>query len=334
VTLHRSQPTEFGVVMGQTTTSRTRLLKRLLVLSSVPQVILLFLLAWWLRRTIQGDMRPLLRLQHAIDSRDANDLGPLPREVRAGAAREIERIGDAVDSLLSRLQASLQAQREFAGNVAHELRTPLAGIRAHASFALAQDEPAVWREQLRGIAQAEQRASRLVDQLLAIARAAEGSTSLQLEPIALNELVRDVVLRFLPRADAGGVDLGAEGLDQPLMVRGNRALLEGMLSNLLDNAFRHGLGDPPRITVEASREGDQVVLRVIDNGPGLEGHDPQQLTQRWKQGTSGQAIGQGAGLGLAIVARYAELLGARFDLTPAPGGQGLCAELRFRAAAA
>src|SRR5206468_4386213 len=217
-----SEPAEFVVVMAQTTAGRTQLLRRLLVFSALVQMGLLLVLAWWLSRTIERDLRPLAELQHAVDRRDAGDLAPLPASLTQGATtRDVQRLGEAVNSLLSRLQENLSAQREFAGNVAHELRTPLAGIRAQASYALAQDDAALWRSELQGIAQAEQRASRLVDQLLALARADEGSVGLKLETIELNELVREVMLRFLPRADALGVDLGAEGLEEPVEVRGD-----------------------------------------------------------------------------------------------------------------
>ena len=167
--------------------------------------MLLGVLAWWLRDRIQNELRPLAGLQEAIERRHAADLAPLHERLKAGAStRDVERIATAIDSLLARLADSLQAQREFAGNVAHELRTPLAGIRAQATFALAQQDAGVWRQQLEGIAQAEQRASRLVDQLLALARAGEGQVGLAMEPIALDALARDVLLRFMPRARAAG----------------------------------------------------------------------------------------------------------------------------------
>lgn len=223
-------------------------------------------------------------------------------------------MGEALDGLFARVHQSLSSQREFAGNVAHELRTPLAGIRAQAAHALASTDPAVWLSELRGIAQAEQRASRTVDQLLALARAAESGIALTLEPIALDALVRNVLLRFLPRADALGVDLGAEGLDTPLHVRGNTALIEGILTNLLDNALRYGLGQPPRITVALHAAQDFAVLSVTDNGPGVDVALTQQLQQRWAQGKQGIDLGLGAGLGLCIVARYAQLMGGKVDL--------------------
>jgi two-component system sensor histidine kinase TctE len=329
VSLRRLQPAEFIVVMAQTTASRTQLLRRTLLYSAVPQLLLLIFLAWQLRRVIQRDLEPLAQLQQAVDQRDASDLTPVPPEVTEGAStRDVERLGTALNSMLSRLAQSIAAQREFAGNVAHELRTPLAGIRAQAGYALAQGDPAVWREQLLGIAQGEQRASHLVDQLLALARAGEGSAGVHMEAVELNELARTVLLRFLPKADGMGVDLGGEGLDEPVRVRGDAALIEGILGNLLDNALRYGTSQAPHVTVALTRGEGSVTLSVTDNGPGLGGQDATQLGQRWAQGPAGQRLGEGAGLGLAIVNRYADLLGAEFILEPAPGG-GLRAVLRF-----
>ena len=334
VALHRIQPAEFTVVMAQTTASRSRLLRRMLTYSAVPQVLLLGFLAWQLRRVIQRDLEPLAQLQHAVDQRDASDLTPVPESItRDASTLDVERLGTALNSMLSRLAQSIAAQREFAGNVAHELRTPLAGIRAQAGYALAQSDPAVWREQLLGIAQGEQRASHLVNQLLALARAGEGSASVSMAAVELSQLVRAVLLRFLPKADAMAVDLGGEGLEQPVPVRGDTALLEGILGNLLDNALRYGDNAAPRVTVAIGRDDRSVLLTVTDNGPGLGAQEAAQLGQRWAQGPAGQRLGEGAGLGLAIVQRYAELLGAAFSLEPATGG-GLRAVLRLQPAAA
>ena len=319
--LRSDRPEAFIAVVGQTTTSRTRLLERLLLYSALPQVALLFLLAWWLRRRMQDDLQPLTQLEDAIRQRDATDLAPLPAEVTSHAStRDVESIALAIDSLFARLGASVQAQREFAGNVAHELRTPLAGIRAQAAFALAQSDTDVWRRQLEGIAHAEQRASRLVDQLLALARAGEGEAGVAMVPIELDVLAREVLLRFEPRARAAGIDLGGEGLDDRVVVRGDRALLEGILANLIDNALRYGGGaQEPRITVAVARGSDSALLSVTDNGCGVAPGEVEQLVKRWARGDHGKRAGEGAGLGLAIVERYAHLLGARFSLSAAQG---------------
>ena len=328
--LRRSEPGEFIVVMAQTSASRTRLLQHMLAYSAVPQGLLLLFLAGWLLRVIQRDLQPLAELQQAVDQRDANDLTPVPPSVTTGAStRDVERLGLAVNSMLARLDESISAQREFAGNVAHELRTPLAAIRAQADYALAHADPRVWREQLLGIVQGEARASHLVEQLLALALADEAKAGLRLGPIALNELARDVLLSYLPQADAAGVDLGGEGLDEPVTVQADAALLEGLLGNLLDNALRYGKSARPRVTVSIARLAGATVLSVTDNGPGLSELERAQLRQRWIQGAAGQQLGQGAGLGLAIVSRYAELLGARFALEAAPGEPGLCASVAF-----
>lgn len=330
VTLRRGDPTEFIVIMAQTTGSRSKLLHSMLIYAVIPQISLLIFLAWWLSRVIQRDLQPLNELQKAVNQRDARDLTPVPASVTTGAStRDVERLGLAVNLMLGRLKESISAQREFAGNVAHELRTPLAGIRAQADYALGHTDPQVWREQLQGISRGEARASHLVTQLLALALADEARAGLRLEPVALNELARSMVLRYLPQADAAGVDLGGEGLDEPVTVMADAALLEGILVNLLDNALRYGVADNPRVTVMVSRHASCIALSVTDNGPGLMAHDAEQLQQRWRQGTAGERLGAGAGLGLSIVSRYAELLGAQLSLSPVSGKAGLRVKVSF-----
>lgn len=330
VSLHRYEPTEFTVVVAQTTAARNRLLQRMLIFAVVPQVLLLLFLVWWLRRVIQRDLLPLAELQRAVDQRGVRDLSPMPLSVTTNAnTRDVQRLGTSVNALMMRLDDSITAQREFAGNVAHELRTPLAGIRAQADYALANADPAVWREQLQGIARGQERASHLVEQLLGLALADEARASLQLLPIAINEVARDFLLRYLPKADAAGVDLGGDGLDERVMVEADAALLEGILGNLLDNALRYGVAAQPQVTV-AVWQGDGVVtLSVTDNGPGLNTEEAEQLRQRWTLGPAGQRLGEGAGLGLSIVSRYADLMSARFRLQAVPGESGLRASVTF-----
>ncbi len=330
VTLWKEQPFAFQVVVAETTGSRRALLHDLLFYSLTPLIVLLVLLALWLRGIIGDELQPLSELQRSVEQRDALDLTPVPV---SASSRELEQLGTAINALLARVSRSMQAQREFSGNVAHELRTPLAGIRALAEYGLAQAEPAVWREQLLRIGASEARASRLVEQLLALALAEEDEVGVQTGPVALDELVRETVLRYLPRADAAGVDLGVQGLDQPVHVAGNVALIEGILGNLLDNALRYGrapAGQASTLTVELAREGDRVRLSVIDNGPGLRLPERQHLMQRGVRGLHAERLGQGAGLGLAIVAKFALLIQAQFELGDAPGGPGLCASVNFQ----
>ncbi|MDB5732810.1 MAG: two component transcriptional regulator, sensor histidine kinase [Variovorax sp.] len=311
VALRHEEPSPYFVVVAQTTRGRTEPVRRLLGYAFLPQIGLLLLLAVWLWRGVRHDLRPLGALQEALDRRDGRDLAPVP-VVRG--SREVERLGDAVNALLERLGHSARAQREFAGNVAHELRTPLAGIRALADYGLAHADPAVWRDQLERIAASQARASHLIDQLLGLALADEVDTALQRAPVRLDELAEQAVLRHLARADALGVDLGARGLEASVTVRANAALVEGILDNLIDNALRYG---GRTITVELAGR----TLGVVDDGPGIPGEARCDLMRRWSQGAAGQKLGQGTGLGLAIVARYAQLLGARLTLEAAtPSG--------------
>jgi len=297
----------YRVIVAQTTLSRAALVQRLLFYAMAPQVLLLVLLAVWLWHGIRRDLRPLGELQRALDTRDVRDLSPV---TVAQTSKELQRLGDAVNALFDRLRHSVRAQREFVGNVAHELRTPLAGIRALAEYGLAQHDTEVWREQLTRVSERQARASHLIDQLLALALADEARTDLQRMPVSLDMLAEQTVLRHLARADARGVDLGARGLDDGVTVLANEALVEGILDNLIDNALRYG---GRTITVELAGR----TLSVIDDGPGIPLEAQRDLMQRWAQGPAGQKLGQGAGLGLSIVARYAELLGAELRLDAA-----------------
>ncbi|MDP9992978.1 two-component system sensor histidine kinase TctE [Variovorax boronicumulans] len=297
----------YRVVIAQTTLSRTALVRQLLGFALAPQILLLVLLAVWLWYGIRSDLRPLGDLQRALDRRDVRDLSPV---VVAQTSRELQRLGNAVNSLFERLGHSVQAQREFVGNVAHELRTPLAGIRALAEYGLAQHDTTVWREQLERVSERQARASHLIDQLLALALAEEARTSLARAPVRLDVLAEQTVLRHLARADARGVDLGARGLDDGVVVMANEALVEGILDNLIDNALRYG---GRTITVELAGR----TLSVIDDGPGIPLEAQRDLMQRWAQGPAGEKLGQGSGLGLSIVSRYAELLGAELRLEAA-----------------
>jgi two-component system sensor histidine kinase TctE len=333
VTLHRDIPEPFDVTVAQTTHARDAMLRQLLALSLLPQVGLLALLAAWLWRRIRAEVQPLDALREAVEDRGADDLAPV--DVTAGT-RDVQALAAAVNSLLQRLDRSVAAQREFVGNVAHELRTPLAGIRALAEYGLAQQDPAAWREQLRAIAASEQRASALVDRLLALALAREAESRLTLHPVALDEVVRHSLLRFLPRADGAGVDLGATGIDRPVEVMADPTLLQGILDNLLDNALRYGIpndGQPATVTVGVEPSGGEVVLTVHDNGPGAPGEQQAALVARGAQGEAGQLLGQGAGLGLALVAQYTRLMRGTMRLRTGPAGRGWACDITLPAAA-
>lgn len=328
VALRLETPRPFVVTVAQSTRARTALLRQLVTLSLVLQALLLAVLAAWLHRRIGEGVAPMAALREALSMRDERDLSPLSVDA---STRETRDVAAAVNDLLQRLTLGARAQREFTGNVAHELRTPLAGIRALAEYGLRQDDPRAWREQLEGIVAAEARASRVLDKLLAVALASEARTALHLVPVRLDLAVHDAVLRFLPRADGAGVDLGAEGVEVPVTVRGDLTLIEGILDNLVDNALRHGAAgsERPVITVAVQDTPQGVRLAVQDNGPGIPAGEREKLVERGVQGDMDGELQRPGGVGLGLVRFYARLLGARVDFGPAPGERGWRVELTF-----
>ncbi|MDO8889979.1 MAG: sensor histidine kinase N-terminal domain-containing protein [Hydrogenophaga sp.] len=328
---HEVQAQPFYIVMAHTTRVRSELVQQMLLYGALPLLVLLGLLGFALWRSIERDLAPLGRLQSALADRDAKDLTPV---VIAPSTQEIEQVGLAVNDLFDRLDRSVRSQREFIGNVAHELRTPLARIRALADYGRAHPDASVSQQQLLQIATSAERAGRLVNQLLDLAIAEEADLALQQDRLALAPLVSQAVLRHLDKADARGVDLGARGLDdgmEAVCVRGTTALIEGVLDNLIDNALRYG-GQTVTIELTPDARANTCVLAVVDDGPGIPASARMALRQRWTQGRDGQRLGQGSGLGLSIVARYAQLLGSELQLDSADHDRGLRASLVLRLA--
>ena len=332
VTLPATSTKPWTIIVAQTTVSRTRLIERLLLYAVVPQAILLFALAAWLLRAIGHDLEPLNRLRLALQSRGTRDLSAIPA---SGDSRDVVQLTEATNALMERVNLGIQGQREFTGNVAHELRNPLAGIRALAEYGLRQNDSEVLREQLHAIAKSEIRASHLIDQLLALALADEAREQLALLPVSINEIVEDSVADLLSRRGDKQVEIAVSGLDQPVVALGNVVMLKGCLTNFLDNAIAYGApnnGSPAhiRIRVVTGVNPEAILLSVADSGPGLSPAQASGLQQRWARGQGSERTQGGSGLGLAIVARYAELLGASFALDKDSDTGGLCATLALQ----
>jgi two-component system sensor histidine kinase TctE len=335
-TILKQSPLPFYVTVGQTTIGRDAMLLQLVAATLLPLGVVLVVLVFGIQRLVGADLAPLVRLERDLLQRDARDLAPVHVESKV---RDFVRLGESFNSLLATIRRAVVAQREFAGNIAHELRTPLSGIRALAEFGLRDGGKPVMKEQLEEIIRTQDKASRLVDQLLALAFAEEVSGTLKREPVRLDIVVREALLRFIARTDAQGIDLGASGLDAPVEVLGNAALLEGVVNNLLDNACRHAFGSSPggqpqlTVSVEAKEggagTGARVTLSVIDNGIGLPETRRADMMQRWRRTSREPMLREGAGLGLAIVSEYARLLGARLSLHAGPDGTGLSVSIEL-----
>jgi len=281
-----------------------------------PFVLLPLWAAAWL------SLRPLRRLSHRIAARDPDDLSPVAWP--AGHA-ELRPLVEALNRLLARARAGVAREHAFVHDAAHELRTPMATIAAQAHV-LAHSADEGERREARGHLQsAVARGSRLIQQLLVLARLdAAGQETRAVENLAA--LVRDELAWRLRVAT--GSEWSFDGPDElPAFVDG--AAFRAVLGNLLDNAVHHG-GAGVRVHVELRREGAGIVLRVLDDGPGIAPAERERVFDRFHRGQA--AEGPGSGLGLAIVRQAARRLGGSVVLHEGLDGRGCGAVVALPAA--
>jgi two-component system sensor histidine kinase TctE len=282
----------------------------------VPQFTVLpvaVLLVWF---GLTRGLAPLSSLQAKIRARRPDDLAPIdPR----AAPEEMGPLVDAFNQLLERMQQNLTTQRRFMADAAHQMKTPLAGLRTQAELALRETDPVQLRRSLRQIAGSTERATHLINQLLALARAEHQATDLaSFEVVELKRVVLDVVHDSVAQALARRIDLGFEAPDQPVRIVGVPVLLRELLKNLIDNALRYA-PEGGSATVRLRATGESVFLDVEDTGPGIPEADRQLVFDRFYR-VLGTNV-DGSGLGLAIVREIAEQHGAllRIGANPTAG---------------
>jgi two-component system sensor histidine kinase QseC len=306
---------EVLVQVAEDYASRERIARRIALNVLAPLAIVLPLLGlaiWWV---VGRGVRPLGQLAAELAARGPQDLAPLaPRPMPT----EVAGLAQRLDSLFARIRESLESERRFTSHAAHELRTPVAAIRAQAEVARTTADPGQRRLALDHVIEACDRAARLVEQLLLLARADEAEIESIAKPCRL-----DAVVQALKQGTALSLDAPS-----PVAVSGEPALLEALVRNVVDNAIRHG-GMGGRVGVLVEREGREVILRVQDAGPGVPDAEFAQLGQRFYRAAT--ARGSGSGLGLSIVARIVELHRGTLEFSRGPAGQGFTVEARLPA---
>jgi len=293
----------------------------------MPLAVGLPLLAIALSIAIGRALAPLRGLAAAIAARDPERLEPV-----AGTAvpREVRPLLERLNELFARIGASLERERAFTADAAHELRTPIAAVRAQAEVARAAHDQDECRRALDRVIAGCDRAARLTDQLLTLARLEQGAWAGRLRGCDLAATAHEVLAELAQAAHSRGVALSLDA-SGPVVVDGDAALLQVLVRNLVDNAIRYGAGGG-RVRVVVEPGGAGAVLRVEDAGPGIEPAERARALDRFHRGLgTGES---GAGLGLAIVARVVALHRAALSLEDAPGGRGLAAVVRFPAARA
>ena len=317
-----SDDTDALVQVAETLDKRSRLATEIIKGVILPQFVILplaVLLVWY---ALTRGIRPLAQLQQRIRQRESSDLSPIPE---GDVPDEVAPLVRAINELLERLDRSIATQRHFLADAAHQLKTPLAGLRTQAELAAREidsgrGDPASMRHSLRQIAVSSQRAAHMVNQLLAMARAEDTGQVMRRQVVNLAAITRAVVRDFVPQALERGLDLGYEGPDSTdpaaaTQVLGEPVLLGELVRNLVDNALHY---TPAGGTVTARVHGDTpgaVVLQVEDTGPGIAPAERELVFQAFYRALDTQV--DGSGLGLAIVMEVVQHHGAQITVVDA-----------------
>ena len=308
------EPRQMLVQLAKSRASREELARQILIDTALPLsalVVLMSLIVWGGIRT---GLAPLLRLRALVEDRAPNHLAPIQLE---SAPTEVRALAKALNTLLAEVQESVTVQKRFISNAAHQLRTPLAGLKSQAELALAEASDPALKARLQRVQESAARAAHLVAQLLTLARAEPESAAVQARSrFDVQKLARDLTAELVPRAVRAGVDLGCdEGQAQPIEVMGNALLIREAVVNLIDNAIRYA-GQGASVTVHTRVEDSHAVIEVEDDGPGLPRDDGihERVFERFVRATH---EGSGCGLGLAIVKEIVERHDGSVVLLPA-----------------
>ncbi|MBL0523554.1 sensor histidine kinase N-terminal domain-containing protein [Aeromonas dhakensis] len=307
-----NQDAQTWLIVAERDDERSELASKMATLTMLPLLITLpFLLGllWWL---ISRGLAPLRQLAQAIGERHPANLSPLNLKIRA---QELTPLTNEINRLMHALADTIEREKQFTNEAAHELRTPLAVLRIHSENALAAEDAESRQHSLQKMLLALDRSDRLLRQLLTQARI-DNQQGLELSELNLNQLLQGTLATLAPIALKKDQQLSLEGTEQ-LTVMGQATLLELMFSNLIDNALRYTQAQG-EIAVEARQEGHRVRVDIRDNGPGIPTAALSRLCERFFRVNPQQ--GDGVGLGMAIVSRIAQLHGADLDIHNRPEG--------------
>ena len=323
----QAKPQTMLVQVARSSANREELAQRILVDMLLPMssLVLLMTLIVWLG--IRAGLSPLVRLRQQVEGRAPTDLAPLQL---ASAPRELWSLATAINTLLSAVQNTVATQKRFIGDAAHQLRTPLAGLKSQTEIALQLTNDPELHARLQRVHDSATRSAHLVNQLLTLARAEPESVMAQdRQRFDLLRMANKLTAEWVPRALRAKIDLGMdETANDPVWVQGNELLIREALTNLIDNAL-HYAGTGSQITVRVSTDmtiaQPRALLQVSDTGPGLPPQDRERVFERFVRATD---TGNGCGLGLAIVKEIVERHAGRVTLTEAQP-QGLCVRIEL-----
>jgi len=272
-------------------------------------ILLMTMIVW---AGIRAGLAPLARMRALVEDRAPNDLAPVRID---DAPQELRSLARALNDLLAAVHESVAAQRRFVNDAAHQLRTPLAGLKSQTELALGENADPAQHQRLERVHESAVRSAHLVNQLLSLARAEpESALAQHTSRVDLRELARAVTAEWVPKALQAGIDLGLDDAGDdapPVVVQGHPLLIREALQNLIDNAIRYA-GAGSEVTVGVSREGGFGIVQVADTGPGIPPDMHRAVFERFVRATH---EGSGCGLGLAIVKSIVERHAGQVTMT-------------------
>jgi two-component system sensor histidine kinase TctE len=321
VVLMRSQPLVHPssepvlVQIAETQVKRDRYVRMLLLQVILPQVLLILIAGTLIWRGVAHGLAPLRKLQQEVGMRSHLDLSPIKADKVPG---EVEPLVGAVNDLMTRVDAVLGFQERFIADTAHQLRTPVAGLKAHIELALRETDLSQIQRALGHLYTSAERLSRLVSQLLSLARNEPHNVAANFVQFDLNQLALRTAQDWVPHAYKKQIDLGFEGADKPVFLNGEAARVTEMINNLVDNAIRYTPAGG-RVTVRVLQD-DSVRLIVSDDGARIPIDERKRIFERFHRLLGSHE--EGSGLGLAIVHEIATLHNATIELGDDVDGVG------------
>ena len=303
--------------VAEKSTLRADSARQIMLRMMIPQAILVLIatLAVWFG--VGLGLRALTSIRTEIENRSHVDLSPI---VDTGAPIEVRPLIRAMNDLLSRLSASLAAQQRFIADAAHQLRTPVAALKAQTELAIRQVRDDEAKATLKDLHMAADHATRVVNQLLTMARAEPGShRSVMRQPVDLKTLACEVAGEWVPRALSRKIDLGLDETSVPAEISADPFLIREMLNNLIDNSLNYTPSEG-HVTVRTRQQDDRAILEVEDDGAGIPADEREKIFERFYRLPDNGP--EGCGLGLAIVREIAQGHQATVAVHTGAGGRG------------
>ena len=317
------------VMVGESLTKRAEMANEILFSMLIPQLIMIVLVSGLLFFGIKRGLHPLDKLKTDLSERNLNDLSPIDN---SKVPTELRPLLNAFNDLLARVSGGISKEQRFIADAAHQLKTPLAGLKTQAELALREKNPDKIAHALGQINQASGNLSHMINQLLVLSKAEpDSATYLTFAPVDLCQLAQSVTGDWVAAALQKNIDLGFEstGLlagNKTAIVDGNALLLRELMNNLIDNAIRYTLAGG-RITVGIRQENKTTIFYVQDNGIGLAAENQALVFERFYRVLGTQQ--EGCGLGLTIVHEIAGRHSATVSVTSEGEGKGTLFLVRF-----